>query len=68
MILPRENFRFFYEAVSLRFADNSQVLVSGEVKIQCPENLEWAIQADCMNHHEHVDWETLSVSEVRRGD
>ena len=49
MILFREKIVFQYEAVSSRFANSAPVLVTGEVEVQCPENLQWAIQADCMN-------------------
>lgn len=68
MILFREKIVFQYEAVSSRFANSAPVLVTGEVEVQCPENLQWAIQADCMNNHENVDWESITVSEVRSGN
>ena len=68
MILPRENFRFFYEAVSRRFSDRAPVLVSGEVEVKALENALWAVKADCMNHHENVEWSTLQMTGVRCGD
>lgn len=64
----REKISYQYEGVSYRFANSSPVLVTGEVSVQCPENLQWAIHADCMNHHENVDWESITVTEVRSGD
>ena len=68
MILLREKIVFQYEAIACRFANSEPVLVTGEVSVQCHDNLLWAIQADCMNHHENVDWASLSVSEVQSGD
>lgn len=68
MMLLREKIVFQYEAIACRFANSAPVLVTGQVSVQCQDNLLWAIQADCMNHHENVDWESLSVSEVLCGD
>lgn len=68
MILLREKIVFQYEAITSRFTNSAPVMVTGQVSVQCPDNLLWAIQADCMNHHENVDWDSLTVSEVLRHD
>ena len=68
MILLREKNIFQYEAISSRFKNSAPVMVTGQVSVQCTENLLWAIQADCMNHHENIEWDSLTVSEVLRNE
>lgn len=68
MILPREKTVFQYEAIASRFTNSAPVMVTGQVSVHCSDNLLWAIQADCMNHHENVEWASLTVSEVLRDD